>query len=549
MKLMNHVLRCALAVAMLVGSNHSWAAADVSTTKALEDSLLHVLDKVIGSKNDLMKAKYVHIDSLKHALLLTSDVEDIMSIQEDLFDAYKSFRMDSAIYYAQSLYEMKQHVGDTVGDARCRMNIAEALNGMGQYQDAKLLLDSIDRLEGRDDSIRQQRLYYAIYHQRQLSVMDRYTQDAYRDSIIACKERIMEMIPHESIEYETEAAHLLLEQDKAWEALSHLQTSMKIYDCDLDASPILTRELANIYLAINHKDEAIVYLAYSAIADLREVKKQYTSLQRLAILLFERGDLERAYHYIMCDMEDVTFCQSKAGLVELNDYLPIITSTYSYQAAEKRKIQLLLIGVIGAFLVGLIFVGITLHRHSRQLRDSREETRLRNEQLEETNASMRVVAEQLNQANQAKEACIAEVFNLCSIYMDKLDRFRKTVSTMLKGNQTKELGKMVNEKAGSHADVKELFDSFDHIFLSIYPHFVEDFQHLLKEGEWLEIKSGELLSPELRIYALVRLGITDSMRIASFLHFTPQTIYNYRMRMRARTNLSKEEFIDRVQHL
>ena len=118
----------------------------------------------------------------------------------------------------------------------------------------------------------------------------------------------------------------------------------------------------------------------------------------------------------------------------------------------------------------------------------------------------------------------------------------------LKLGKTSQLKDQLSQST-MNEDLNQLFRNFDIFFLELFPDFIERFNSLLRPGEQIEVKGDNLLSPELRIYALVRLGINDSTKIASFLHYSTQTVYNYRLKTRNRSDLPKNEFVQRVQHL
>lgn len=513
------------------------------------DSLLLELDRAVASRPLFIKQKYARIDSLQSLFADATTLTDIMDLQEQLYREYESFQVDSALFYAQSLCWLMENSDDTLALARARMNVIAVQCSMGLFRESKSLLDSLPVFHDTADVRRFNQIGYSVYHQLYNNALDDVDRVAYLDSIIACYQRILHTLPSGTLDYDITNAAILRYQGRPWEALSCLQSSMRIHPCRLDEQPILARELASLYASIGQNEDAYGYYAYSALADLRGLKRIYTSLPNLAVLLYSSGDVERAYKYVLCAMNDVSFSRSKAGLMQLDTYLPIIISTYSYRASRYHHLIRVLQIII--LLLVLLLVGMALLAGYRRRRERRMQSQIleRDNQLRELEERMEHVASELREANRTKEECIGQVFNLCSVYLDRQDRFSKTVGNMLHTNKTKELLKLVDDKGRTHEDLRELFHSFDAIFLSIYPHFVEDFQTLLRPDETLLIPEGELLSPELCIYALVRLGITDSVKIAGFLHFTPQTIYNYRQKMRSRTDLSKEEFLDRVRSL
>jgi hypothetical protein len=164
-----------------------------------------------------------------------------------------------------------------------------------------------------------------------------------------------------------------------------------------------------------------------------------------------------------------------------------------------------------------------------------------NEQLSETNTD-------LSEANHIKEKYIGYFLGLCSTYIDKLDDYRKMVSKKLSGGQTAELGRLTRASDLKETELEELFSNFDKMFLHIYPDFVDEFNNLLMDDEKIIPKKGEL-NTELRIYALIRLGVEDSSMIAKFLGYSVNTIYNYRAKVKNKTKISRDNFETTVRRI
>jgi hypothetical protein len=190
------------------------------------------------------------------------------------------------------------------------------------------------------------------------------------------------------------------------------------------------------------------------------------------------------------------------------------------------------------------------------LNDKVEQLEILQVQLQEANANLsglysnaREGALELSQTNLAKEKYIADIFAICSNYISKLDDFRKNIYRLLIAGKYEELREITKSPELSQAEIKELHRTFDKIFLGIYPDFVRDFNSLLRPEEQIELKKDDLLNTELRIYALVRLGLTDSTAIARFLHCSVQTVYNTRQRTRAKAEESSVKFPERVRSL
>ena len=172
-----------------------------------------------------------------------------------------------------------------------------------------------------------------------------------------------------------------------------------------------------------------------------------------------------------------------------------------------------------------------------------------NGELSEINEKLKVSNDELLESNYVKEEYIGYVFSICSSYITKLEEYRKNISRKLKAGQIDDIISLTSSTTMVQSELKEFYHSFDAIFLHVYPNFVEDFNTLLRPEERIVLKEGELLNTELRIYALVRLGINDSVKIAEFLHCSPQTVYNNRLRTRNKGIIPKEEFAEKVRSL
>ena len=172
-----------------------------------------------------------------------------------------------------------------------------------------------------------------------------------------------------------------------------------------------------------------------------------------------------------------------------------------------------------------------------------------NDQLKELNTQLKEVNSQLRESNYVKEEYIGYVFNICSTYISKLEEFRKNINRKLRVGQIEDVKAMTDPSTMASNELKEFYQHFDTIFLHLYPNFVEDFNALLLPEERIELKDGELLNTELRIHALIRLGITDSVKIADFLHCSAQTVYNNRLRTRNKSVIPKEDFMNAIKKL
>lgn len=191
-----------------------------------------------------------------------------------------------------------------------------------------------------------------------------------------------------------------------------------------------------------------------------------------------------------------------------------------------------------------------LNEKTQELENERALLHESNEALSQKGAELQEEGARLKEANYLKEEYIGQMFATCSAYLQKMADLKKDINRKLVARQY-DLALNATQ-ARSEKDMEEqheLWNKFDEIFLQIFPDFVEQFNTLLRPEEQITLKSGERLSTDIRIYALVRLGISSSVKIGKILGLSTQTVYNARQKMRARATESAVEFPVRVRNL
>ena len=302
---------------------------------------------------------------------------------------------------------------------------------------------------------------------------------------------------------------------------------MGIIDSSQPDNNIYARAAANLALIrINedNPDDAARYFALSAIADIRTSTKENTSLQQLAVYLYDIGDINHAYHYITASLADAVFCNARLRTTEISNITPLIDEAYKVQLRQKHK-SLMVAALISTLLaIGFVGACIFLLKQMRKL-----------------NATRR----QLNDANSIKDEYIGHFLDLCSIYMDRLDNFCKTVTRKITAGQVEDLVKMAKSPKFAEEQHKQFYENFDEAFLHIYPTFIEDFNKLLQPDEQIVVKAPGRLTTELRIFAFLRMGVDDANKIAGFLHYSVNTIYAYRNKVRNKA-IDREHFEENI---
>ena len=248
-------------------------------------------------------------------------------------------------------------------------------------------------------------------------------------------------------------------------------------------------------------------------------------------------------------MEDAIFCKARFRTLEISQTLPIIAAAYDKKVKQEKENLIKYLFLISILSVVLVISLFYIYKQLKKLSAARKSINKMYEDVKRMNGDLNELNKKLSESNLVKEEYIGSVFNLCSTYIDKMEAYRIDINRKLKSGQIAEATKMTNSTSLVSDELKEFFRNFDAIFLNIYPNFVEEFNSLLLENEQIVPKAGDILTPELRVFALVRLGITDSSKIASFLHYSPQTVYNYRLKVHNKLVVSKDEFAVAIQQI
>lgn len=318
----------------------------------------------------------------------------------------------------------------------------------------------------------------------------------------------------------------------------------------------LANSLGSCYRRIGNEDMALHYYAVSAICDIRLSVMEHSSLREVAIILFRRGDIERAYTYMNRCFHDAQFCKARLRTIEMAGDMPFIQD--AYRTSLQQKQQRLTYTAI-ALLIGLILMTISsviAYRTMRQSRRSRRQVIEATRQLQKNNvrlqqalAKLQTANDELTQSNRIRATYVIQYMSECSRGIDKSDQYLKQLLRIaLQGNQQKLFQAIQSHDFIDNA-YKEFYQHFDETFLSLFPHFIEDLNELLQPEMRFTKPDKPVLNTELRILALIRLGITDTEDIARFLRHSVKTIYNYRTKNRGRALGNRDELEQRVQGL
>ena len=300
--------------------------------------------------------------------------------------------------------------------------------------------------------------------------------------------------------------------------------------------------LSLAYEAKKDTDMEIYYLAQTALIDLNASVREYAALQKLARLVYQQGDPERAYNYVSCSMKDAVACNARLRFLEVTEFYPIIDKAYSDKKAQEKRLGRILTLSITGLAVYLILLAFYLYHGLRKLS-------LMRKNLSKSNKELVALNQQLQQTGKIKEVYIARYLDRCVSYLDKLEQYRRSLEKLAMASRIEDLFKAIRSADFLREERKNFYNEFDKSFLELFPNFIHDFNSLLNEDGKIEPKPGEILNTELRIFALIRLGVTDANRIAHFLGYSLATVYNYRSKIRNKAKGDKDNFEEEVMRL
>ena len=502
------------------------------------------LDAVIGKKQLIEDAKNQRIAQLKSCLDSSSDQEGLYNVMNDIFNEYFQYDVDSAIFYAHRKLDlaMETERKDLILDAK--FDIADRYVTSGMYQEALEIVSQIDTVRlGKDLHKRRNSLLNTVYS----NLIDR-SNDPFLIKEMEVKRdlhmhRMVEELDSTDIASAFVGASLLVGQNKVNEALELLLDWEKKDNIDLIDKGILCYSIGSAYRSTGDRDKAKIYLAKSARYDLMVPKYEYLSLIELAGMLYEDGDIERAYAYIMRSVNDANRANAQNCKESVYSLMPIIAGAYDSLITNSNLQMKYSLIIMGMMLVAVIFLIIVVTNEKKKVDLAERLTRESNRQLKVLNDELRKSNLLLRESNQIKDSYLGHYLNMCSDYIDGMDRYRSSIRKIAKEEGEHALLNALKSKEFMEQELAGFYAQFDETFLELFPDFIPQLNELLQEDRQVKTSvKNKSLTTELRILALIRLGVNDSVRIAHFLRRSVSTIYNYRVKMKNSAKGDREEF-------
>lgn len=504
------------------------------------DSLLRVLDKVIAERQQYTEKKQGIIRELKIKKAERHTLDEQYQLNAEIISQYETFICDSAEQYIHKNIRIAEEKGDKNHLLESKLHLAFVYSLSGLFVQANDIFKSIrcDSLPGY-----LQALYCwnrIRYYENLINYTDdvRFSSDYIRQKE-AYRDTVMTILYEQSDEYSKEKAVKLQEQGKSEEALRILTDIYHKQKPETHGYAMMAMGLSRAYKQTGNSELEEKYLILAAMTDTKLAVKENEALLTLAVNLFHKGDIDRAYTYIKVALDDAIFYNSRFKNTVIARIHPIIENTYLIRLEKQKQNLRFYIFLTSLFVVALAITLFFTYKQTKIVSRAKRNLKAMNEELVELNQN-------LDEANLIKEKYVGYFMNQCAVYINKLDEYRKNVNRKIKTGQIDDLYK--SSSRPFEKELEELYVNFDKAFLKLYPNFVTEFNSLLKPEERYKLEKDQL-NTELRIFALIRLGITDVGQIAVFLHYSVQTIYNYKSKVKRMSVCEGTLFEEKVKNL
>lgn len=513
-------------------------------------ALLQKLDRVIEESETIVAEKNKKIATLKQMAAKENNTALLLEIYHELSEEYYVFKFDSAKVYVEKGLALAKKVQNSRYIVTNTIMKAKLLSIGGLYSEAINTLNTIEQ-----DSLGEQNMTfdYNIAYSTIYSYWADYCNDdtyspIYRERSNAYLKTAIANIDKNNAAYDYYMGEYYVYIDKDDDkALKHYFRALEKNGMTSRVYAMASFAIANNYSAHENMEKYEEYLIKASICDILCCTKENLAIQDLAMHLFKQDNenIERARVYINTAMDDAKSYNNRLRILEISQKLPIIVSTYHKRLTTQNSTLMYAVWGISLLVVTMIVLLYFFVRQNKLLSKRRHELHVSNNMLTETNERLNRANEQLLDTNRKREGLAKLYIDLCAKYIDKMAKFQVMVQRKIKANQINELMSYMSSSRLNYEDADTFMKRFDEAFLNLYPSFVTEFNALLKEDEQVITKNPHSLTTELRIFALIRLGVKESSEIAALLYYTPRTIYNYRSAFKNKA-LDRESFEERV---
>lgn len=527
-------------------------------TLADNHALYQRLDSTLAHRNDYINNKEKKLKEIKLGAKYVTDTKGKLRLYESLANGYFAFVYDSAMTYTKMGIQLAKATHQAPDEYRFLLLRANLLISRGFYAEALDILKSsvgasIEKNGSSPSELATQyyQTMYVLYNNWESYCENNEFSISYRQLKQEYLQKAIQMDSQEDANYYYMKGELAFATHAPYhEIASYYNKVLSMEKSETRLYAMAAFALSDVYARIGNTELQEHYLILAAISDVESATRENLALQNIAFLLYQskNGNLKKAEEYINISLEDAANYNNRLRRIEIADKLQLIKTAYTEQIkARNIGLAIALISIL-ILLVGVAISAVYIKRKNKLLSQKQKELQASATEKDSLNQQLHLINQQLESTNKRREDLAKVYIDLCYKYIERLSKLRTLVIRKIKANQPKELLSTLTSSQTSDKENINFLQQFDKAFLSLYPSFVDELNDLLFPQSNIAIKINQEMPPILRVAALIRLGITESSKIAGILSYSPQTIYNYRSTLKNNA-IDKEHFEENLQRL
>ena len=518
--------------------------------KGDNNQLYKQLDAALAQRAHYVELKEKSLNEIKQGAKYVTSNEDKLKLYEQLANEYKAYEYDSAMTYVNKGLILAQKNNNILFNKRFQLSQTRLLITRGFYAEAKEILQKI---EPQEDSHDYQFLYYytlyELYNNWSTYCENNEFSKNYNQLKVNYLKKAIELSPKKDAFY-----YYLLGELYYYSNHPNNNRTIQYYKKALSMEKANSRlhamtafALSEIYQKANNLELMEHYLLVAAISDITSATKENVALQDIALFIYKHKtrSLNKAQEYINLSLEDAYAYNNRLRRIEISSKLQLITNAYTDDIKTTNRLLNIALLVIILLLLGVGISSLFIRKKNRLLKQKKDEITATSAKMEILNGQLHLINDELKDTNQKRERLVKVYIDLCYKNIERNSKLRTLAVRKIKANQSKELLSLLSSSTNTEKENKEFLTEFDKAFLSLYPTFVTELNKQLTESAHIQLKENEEMPPILRVCALLRLGITESSKIAGILSYSPQTVYNYRSILKNNA-IDKEHFEENV---
>ncbi|MBM0144521.1 DUF6377 domain-containing protein [Segatella copri] len=518
--------------------------------KGDNNQLYKQLDAALAQRAYYVELKEKSLNDIKQGAKYVTSNEDKLKLYEQLANEYKAYEYDSAMTYVNKGLILAQKSNNIFFNKRFQLSQTRLLITRGFYAEAKEILQKIEpKEEPRDYQFLYYYTMYGLYNNWSTYCENNEFSKNYDLKKVEYLKKAIELSPKKDAFYYYLMGELYYfsNHPNNNKTIQYYKKALSMEKANSRLHAMTAFALSEIYQKANNLELMEHYLLVAAISDVTSATKENVALQDIALFIYKHKtrSLNKAQEYINLSLEDAYTYKSRLRRIEISSKLQLITNAYTDDIKTTNRLLNIALLVIILLLLGVGISSLFIRKKNRLLKQKKDEITATSAKMEILNEQLHLINAELKNTNQKRERLVKVYIDLSYKNIERNQKLRTLAIRKIKANQSKELLSLLSSSSSTERENKEFLTEFDKSFLALYPTFVNELNQQLTESAHIQLKENGEMPPILRVCALLRLGITESSKIAGILSYSPQTVYNYRSLLKNNA-IDKEHFEENV---